>query len=364
MTQDTRNEQAAVSEAADWLVRVEGNASESERVAFIEWVSQDPEHVRQILELYALRVEARRVVRSDPALIRRMHACHSIARFRPVQHREQPTSPSVSLVALSKPSATRFWTIVASFVGFVALMLFAKGEMTPVYQTSAGQNRLIVLADGSRLHLRSSTKVRVRLGPITRDIFLQRGEAFFDVAHDPFHPFRVHARDAVSEALGTQFGIRMQDTELSISVKQGRVALAAGGGSKDSIVIESGQQATRSLQSNPRQWQLSLLSMQRRREAFAWTGTIDLTGMTLRDVVARFNKSNVTQIAIDDPAIRDIRLGGRVWLLEPEQFVRSLQRMDIAWDARESGFTKTYHLSRFSSGLDGSAVKRPAQSVR
>jgi transmembrane sensor len=53
------------------------------------------------------------------------------------------------------------------------------------------------------------------------------GEALFDVVHDTTRPFRVWARDAVAEDLGTRFDVRAyaEDSVVAVAVAEGAVAL-------------------------------------------------------------------------------------------------------------------------------------------
>src|SRR5690242_11400743 len=87
MAQDTRD---LVAEASHWLERLEGNPSPAERLEFIEWASQHPERVGCMLELHALRIEARRVLSSDPALRRRVQTTRNALLSRRVSTPGQP----------------------------------------------------------------------------------------------------------------------------------------------------------------------------------------------------------------------------------------------------------------------------------
>jgi transmembrane sensor len=66
----------------------------------------------------------------------------------------------------------------------------------------------LTLSDGSRVHLNSSSSLTypVEFTSETRDVELS-GEAYFIVAHDAEHPFRVHTRKGVVTVLGTEFNV-------------------------------------------------------------------------------------------------------------------------------------------------------------
>jgi transmembrane sensor len=96
------------------------------------------------------------------------------------------------------------------------------------FSTARGQRATIHLVDGTRVELGFASTLRVR--PFAaggrRELSLE-GEAVFDVAHDPRRPFLVHAANAVTEDLGTTFGVRAYpaDSVVRVVVVSGRVAL-------------------------------------------------------------------------------------------------------------------------------------------
>ena len=83
-------------------------------------------------------------------------------------------------------------------------------DQRPTYRTALGEQRLVTLADGSRLRLNTDSAVRVRLGSGLRRVELLRGEAFFEVAHDAARPFIVSADGARVRAVGTKFDVRRE----------------------------------------------------------------------------------------------------------------------------------------------------------
>jgi transmembrane sensor len=97
------------------------------------------------------------------------------------------------------------------------------------YRTARGEREEITLADGSRITLGAASRLRVpeHFGA-RRDVQLE-GQAFFRVAHDPAHPFVVHASNAAVQAIGTSFEVRRyaEDTSVRVVVAEGRVALRA-----------------------------------------------------------------------------------------------------------------------------------------
>lgn len=106
----------------------------------------------------------------------------------------------------------------------VPLLLFywpdpASGE----YATGVAEHSNIRLPDGSSVALNAQSRLRVRFSASTRDIMLLQGAAVFSVARDTIRPFRVHARGAIFEAVGTDFSIYLGADVTQIAVRRGRV---------------------------------------------------------------------------------------------------------------------------------------------
>lgn len=87
----------------------------------------------------------------------------------------------------------------------------------------------ISLADGSTVYMNRNSTLSLKKGKFnayTRELWLEEGEAFFQITRDTSRPFIVHTRNGVStQVLGTSFNIKSY-AELSdqvISVNTGKV---------------------------------------------------------------------------------------------------------------------------------------------
>lgn len=94
-----------------------------------------------------------------------------------------------------------------------------------IYRTGLGERRTVTLKDGSRLALDTGTEVRVRLASGGRRLELVRGQARFDVAHDPTRPFTVRAAGALVVATGTSFNVDLLGRAVTVTLLEGRVAV-------------------------------------------------------------------------------------------------------------------------------------------
>ncbi|MBO0931643.1 FecR family protein [Fibrella aquatilis] len=108
--------------------------------------------------------------------------------------------------------------------------------------TTTTATRQLSLPDGSRITLNRNSQLTypTTFADSSRDVTLT-GEAFFDVAHDAKHPFRVRAGQTIVRVLGTSFGVRVVGDSVRVAVRSGRVRVGAP---REVVVLEANQQVT------------------------------------------------------------------------------------------------------------------------
>jgi transmembrane sensor len=123
------------------------------------------------------------------------------------------------------------------------------------YRTSRGQHATVSLSDGTKVSLAPESRLTIspRFADGVREIILD-GEAAFTVRHDAAHPFRVRARGALIEDVGTRFDLRAYagDAAVTVAVIEGSVTIRAarpdsapGAGVRAPvIVLDSGEVGT------------------------------------------------------------------------------------------------------------------------
>ena len=219
-------------EAAHWWVLLHGEgATAAERREFLAWVARSPERIEAYLEVERLvgTLRAGKVRWPDTSAEALIEAAR--ASTRPVTL-AQAAAPPVQIrgaAAAGAPRRTRArWAAAAAAAVAVAAALGAWLEMSggaQIYRTRAGEQRSILLADGSRVTLNSASAIEVDLRTHRRVLHLLRGEALFQVSHDPARPFDVHADGGVVRAIGTEFNVDLRPHYAAVTVLQGRVAV-------------------------------------------------------------------------------------------------------------------------------------------
>jgi transmembrane sensor len=107
--------------------------------------------------------------------------------------------------------------------------------------TAVGETRTLRLDDGSEITLNTDTVLQVAYAPRLRRVRLERGEAYFRVAHLPDRPFVVDTPSGQARVLGTVFDVRLDGDRTRVGVAEGHVAVRAQGGGN--AVLGAGQSA-------------------------------------------------------------------------------------------------------------------------
>lgn len=137
--------------------------------------------------------------------------------------------------AIARPTRRAFSAappiLWAACVATILLLVVGAGiwwQFPRAIMTAKGEQRRLVLADGSHLWVNTDSRVRLAVSPDHREIRIDRGEAYVEVAHDPAHPFEVKAGDIAVRALGTHFDVRHEDGRTDVVLAEGSVRVSAG----------------------------------------------------------------------------------------------------------------------------------------
>ncbi|WP_183565705.1 FecR family protein [Mucilaginibacter sp. SP1R1] len=111
-------------------------------------------------------------------------------------------------------------------------------------ETPKGGQYQLLLPDGTRVWLNAASSLKYPVSfasSKTREVELN-GEAYFEVAHDKAHPFRVVTNKQVVEVLGTHFNVNAYPDELDTktTLLEGSVKVVAG---NDKAILKPGQEA-------------------------------------------------------------------------------------------------------------------------
>ncbi|MBB4617171.1 FecR family protein [Sphingomonas abaci] len=163
-------------------------------------------------------------------------------------------------------------------------------------ETSVGEVRRTPLSDGSIAVVNSGTRLRVTFTPGRRDVEVQEGEAWFQVAHNPARPFVVASGPVRVQAIGTAFDVRRLAGRSDIVVTRGVVKLWSVNSPDHAIRVAAGEGAVIDADGAAR---LRRVSAETTDQKLAWReGRIVLDDMTMGEAVAAFNRYNGDRLAV------------------------------------------------------------------
>ncbi|MFC4595485.1 FecR family protein [Sphingobium tyrosinilyticum] len=297
--------------AAHWAIRLEDDAlSDVERAVLEGWLAEDVRHEGALLRAQATL-----------AYLDRGRALgESAASPRDFSFPDEVDGSNRR--RFLKLSAAGLATAAAGAGGFLALSRLGQEEIT----TQVGEVRRVPLADGSVAVVNTASRVAIALQPKQRDIRLEEGEAWFQVAHDKARPFIVEAGAVRVRAVGTAFAVRRRPGGADVLVTEGVVE----------TWIEGQERSRRRLTAGAQTYVDTSGSLERTREnarqdverSLAWrSGEIVLDGQTVDYAAAELNRYNRQRIVIADPAIGRERLVGYFRTSDSAKFATAVAEM-------------------------------------
>jgi len=345
-----KNRQAAlIAEVQRWE-RILEDGSPGRAAEFAAWIKRSPEHLQAYLMHQALKTELKNLDAEH-----RFDVDDLIARSSGKVTELFSATPTIPARVADRDQRV-FWTWIRKTffiataatlgLGFLAVSYLGQQNIQD-YETGVGEQRRVLLQDGSVVELNTQTHIRVALRRDRRDVDLLSGEAVFSIRRNSRRPFRVHANGHVIEDLGTEFEVYIHpDASTTVAVLEGQVRITSEGvGSVPGLglgtdpltnnpasppahhhsvstevkagqqvrIARSGDQVTRATVnvSNAAQWREHRLSFE---------------GASLPEVVTELNRYNHRQIILsDDPALGQRRYTVIVDPYDPDSFVEALR---------------------------------------
>ncbi len=233
------------------------------------------------------------------------------------------------------------WAVAASLclvigAGFAAYLHFAPSQ----YETRVGEQRDVLLSDGSRITLNTNTSLNVRYSRTRRYIELERGEALFSVQHDAKSPFDVAAGGTITRALGTEFNVDLRASQVTVSVLEGAVQVAASNQLARQVATRSGatddpQSGLATIAAALAKGEAVEIRPQERRvisekadlkRIDGWRNRrLEFTDMPLPAAVEEFNRYSRTRVVIGTADLQSVRVSGVFRIGDTDGFLFSLR---------------------------------------
>ena len=200
--------------ASRWVLKVDEGLRASEETALRAWLDEDNRHGELLVEVAA-------VWDKTDALAR-------LAELFPHDaDADRITSGSWQLHWAQGLAAAGLAVLVLG-----ALMLLNPGGTTSVptttaaYTTAIGEQKTVLLPDGSEVVLNTNSQFRVTFTTSERVLYLTRGEILVRVAEDRGRRLSVVAGDRIIQAIGTEFVVEITDDQrIELLVTEGKVVI-------------------------------------------------------------------------------------------------------------------------------------------
>lgn len=298
-------------QAALWFSRSRGSDFSAESRAQLQtWLQSHPQHERSFGEMARLWDDFDQVP----------HPGHRPA-VGPLRHRRGWATMAVA----------------ASLMLALTLALLWPRQDWETYASLQGEQRELLLEDGSRVTLNTDSRLRVRFEPQARHLQLDQGEGFFQVAADAERPFEVVVANGKVRVVGTEFNLRRRvDGGLSVAVLKGRVAVNAA--DAPVVMLGSGETLQTDADGHVQQGVRAL------NEIASWrSGQLLFRNRPLAELVEELSRYRQAPIRLDagvDPALK---VSGRIDTGNPESFLTALPHLlPVRIEQHEDGSVGVY----------------------
>ncbi|TDV36494.1 FecR family protein [Paraburkholderia caballeronis] len=189
------------------------------------------------------------------------------------------------------------------------------------YRTATGEQRNLVLADGTHLMMNTGTALDVRFTASERRVLLRSGEIYVATAHEAsavYRAFIVETAQGSVQALGTRFTVRQGDALSYVAVHEGAVSVLPAHATQ-ALRVEAGQSTSFFAD------RVNALSPVDAGSA-SWTrGQLVVEQMRLDAFVRELGRYR-SGFVRTDPAVAALRVSGVFPLADTDRALASLQQ--------------------------------------
>jgi transmembrane sensor len=284
------------AEAAAWIVRLHADdRSTADEGAFRDWLCAAPEHARAF--------EAVTTLWDTADGLRGLTVQRSEARGVAFFCRRTVLA-----------GAGAFAAAVAAFAAWDV-------AYAGVYETGVGEQKYVVLSDGTVVFLDTDTRIRERFSASLREVDLDRGRADFRVKPDLHRPFVVEAAGHRILAGRTTLDVRRDGNRISIVLLQGRAIVLAAAQAPRALLVR-GERAILNLNLPIRVDRPNLVPLT------AWQiGQAIFESDTLADAAAEMNRYSTVRLVVEDPVVARLKLSGVYRVGDNEAFAHSVAQL-------------------------------------
>jgi len=321
--------------AATWFSR---RGSLDAQAEFAAWLAADAQHAHA----YAQLQDSYRAARRVPAHMAARWTVPAPSPRRPLLRslRVLPYAAAAMLLLSVGAGGYQWWQQQPTF--------------SQAYATARGQRLAVALPDGSSMQLDTATQLHVTVYRKRREVRLAHGEALFQVQAKQGQPFNVLSGPLTVTVVGTQFSVRNtleHDGQLRVAVQHGQVRVA--GARQEQVDLRAGQGV-----SSDAGGRLSKVASLAPGSVAPWRdGRVTFDNVPLGAALAEFERYGDTGLAVRDPAVARLRIGGSFSLAQLDRFAAALPQLLPVHVVRDGGVSEIRMAAKMPT--QAPAMRRP-----
>lgn len=301
-----------LEEAANWHVHMHsGEATSDDRVAFEGWLAKSQAHSQayQRLDGFWRRFDSFDSATAMTAITRGLQA------------------GAVRAKKIKRGVGGALAVVLAIIVGWGGIQVQPARYLLAEYRTGVGQQRIVELADHSRITLNTYSAFDVDFSGSQRRILLRQGEIMVEVAKNPSRPFIVETVQGTARALGTQFVVKRAENATDVAVIESVVEVCAATGffhrgETQCIRLHAGE-GTKLMPGNP-----PAIKQVDVDSVAGWaSGSLMVDNAPLADVLTEIERYRLGRIHYDPVDISNLRVSGVLPLNNTDRALETLAEL-------------------------------------
>ena len=278
----------AQRQALQWLSKLrDKDCTEQDQQAFSDWLTLAPEHLQAYTEVQEFWGQ----LTGLSALAKpRVNSAYDYVNKAKITRKRRNTTLLIMGIVVGLVFSTPDYF----------LKLTAKH-----YQTAKGEHINIQLVDGGYIEVNTDTKLSVTQFLGFRKVWLQRGEAWFNVKHNAEQPFEVLVGNVTIKDIGTQFNVFTDQGRTTVAVEEGEVAINLPKLSETRL--NAGQQS-----SFDQEGFIDVVTEINFKTISAWrAGILIFKQQKLPEVLKQLARYHQVDFELSDPSLNKLTVSGR-----------------------------------------------------
>jgi len=325
-----------IHEAAEWNQRLKaGDLDDAQRREYCRWM-QIPLHQAEMGRTCLIDTLLHQVpLRNEPA--ERPDNVIDFESYAPMTRprvKEPPPPKRKSRLGVKLVAGAVAAGVVIGFGFVIAGKAVNPVAPNAVIVTAIGAWDKKLMDDGSVLYAGPETELKFHQDGELRTVSFTRGEAFFDVAPDPTHPFVVTTDYGSVRVLGTEFLVAYKGDSVVITVREGKVGVTPR-------TVSDTVQPTATLVANQQVVMSSVgirgpVVVDAERESMWVRNWYESHGEMVCEIIQQLNQRHEVEIVVDDPQVCRMRISPLSFRpSEPEDFVQRVNQIYAEYPNRE-----------------------------